>query len=112
MKIGDIVSRKKYHQDIIFEVIDIQENICYLRELQSDRPLPCRHISRTADVDIYMLFRADCSIIAPCCYSSFPPVTSMENETGSVFSEDTVTVDLPSAFPARNTASALPRYVL
>ena len=30
MKIGDIVSRKKYHQDIIFEVIDIQENICYL----------------------------------------------------------------------------------
>ena len=22
MKIGDIVSRKKYHQDIIFEVID------------------------------------------------------------------------------------------
>lgn len=34
MKIGDIVSRKKYHQDIIFEVIDIQENICYLRGIE------------------------------------------------------------------------------
>ena len=34
MKIGDIVCRKKYHQDIIFEVIDIQENICYLRGIE------------------------------------------------------------------------------
>ena len=34
MKIGDIVRRKKYHQDIIFEVIDIQENICYLRGIE------------------------------------------------------------------------------
>ena len=34
MKIGDIVCRKKYHQDISFEIIDIKDNIYYLRGIE------------------------------------------------------------------------------
>ena len=31
MKIGDLVTRKKYHNDIIFKIIDIDEDIYYLK---------------------------------------------------------------------------------
>ncbi len=34
MKIGDYVVRKKYNQDILFEIIDIQENVYYLRGVE------------------------------------------------------------------------------
>jgi spore coat assembly protein len=34
MKIGDIVSRKKYGKDICFEIIDIKEDIYYLRGVE------------------------------------------------------------------------------
>ena len=34
MKIGDYVVRKKYKRDILFEIFDIKENICYLRGVE------------------------------------------------------------------------------
>lgn len=34
MKIGDYVVRKKYHKDILFEIIDIQDQIYYLRGVE------------------------------------------------------------------------------
>ena len=34
MKIGDIVCRKKYNKDIYFEIIDIKEDIYYLRGIE------------------------------------------------------------------------------
>ncbi len=34
MKIGDLVVRRKYHKDIVFEIYDIQHNICYLKGIE------------------------------------------------------------------------------
>jgi spore coat assembly protein len=34
MNIGDIVVRKKYNKDIVFEIIDIKDNIYYLRGIE------------------------------------------------------------------------------
>ena len=34
MKIGDYVVRKRYNRDILFEIFDIKENICYLRGVE------------------------------------------------------------------------------
>ena len=34
MKIGDIVCRKKYNKDIYFEIIDIQDEVYYLRGIE------------------------------------------------------------------------------
>lgn len=34
MKIGDIVCRKKYNKDIYFEIIDIQDDVYYLRGIE------------------------------------------------------------------------------
>ena len=34
MNIGDYVVRKKYHGDILFEIIDIKDGIYYLRGVE------------------------------------------------------------------------------
>ena len=34
MKIGDIVSRKKYGKDIYFKIIDIKDDIYYLKGIE------------------------------------------------------------------------------
>lgn len=42
-KIGDVVTRKSYHHDMTFEIISIEENICYLKgvniRLIADSPI-------------------------------------------------------------------------
>ena len=34
MKIGDKVVRKKYNRDVVFEIVDLKQNIAYLRGLE------------------------------------------------------------------------------
>ena len=34
LKIGDIVTRKSYHNDILFKIMDISENVAILKGIE------------------------------------------------------------------------------
>ena len=56
MKIGDIVCRKKYHQDISFEIIDIKDNIYYLRGIEYRLIADNEKVSRVWYPCLWILF--------------------------------------------------------